>query len=358
MAPNYVDPVTRGNASSIVNGIFIALVLIVVTLRFYCRTSAGALRLGWDDVMISLALLFTLGLTAVVILAEKLYGWDRHVWDIPTDRITNANIIALVAKIVFSLAATFTRLSLCAFYYRLVKDSGIRWFKTIVHVTNAFTIAVCVAFLFISIFQCTPVKFYWEFPPTTAGTCMNEGKATLAAGIINLFNDFLCAVIPIPLVMNLHMPLKQRVGVCVLFGLGFIVIVAGSVRTYFIWKGLMQSYDETWYAYPLWICAAVEIDVGVVSTPLSSAQLWRCGTDRKDLCLCTGAQVPPTLLPGIIPNITKRILWRTSLADTLRGALVHHQLSQKQQIQHHHQNSMELAIEVLSIARIGAVTQS
>ncbi|KAK3676586.1 hypothetical protein LTR78_003360 [Recurvomyces mirabilis] len=237
-APNYVDPVTRGNASSIVNGIFIALVLVVVTLRFYCRTSTGALRLGWDDVMISLALLFTLGLAAVVMLAEKLYGWDRHVWDIPPDRITNANIIALVAKIVFSLAATFTRLSLCAFYYRLVKDSGIRWFKTVVHLTNAFTIAVCVAFLFISIFQCTPVKFYWEFPPTTAGTCMNEGKATLAAGIINLFNDFLCAVIPIPLVMNLHMPLKQRVGVCVLFGLGFVVIVAGSVRTYFICKSV------------------------------------------------------------------------------------------------------------------------
>lgn len=50
-----------------------------------------------------------------------------------------------------------------------------------------------------------------------------------------------------------------------LFSLGFIVLVAASVRTYYIWKGLMDSYDETWYAYPLWIAAAVEIDVGVVS---------------------------------------------------------------------------------------------
>lgn len=27
----------------------------------------------------------------------------------------------------------------------------------------------------------------------------------------------------------------------------------------------MDSYDETWYAFPLYIAAAVEIDVGVVS---------------------------------------------------------------------------------------------
>ncbi|KAI7204045.1 hypothetical protein KC324_g980 [Hortaea werneckii] len=65
--------------------------------------------------------------------------------------------------------------------------------------------------------------------------------------------------------MRLNMRLKYRIGVSVLFGLGFIVIVAGIVRTYYIWKGLMDTYDETWYAYPLWIAAAVEIDVGVVN---------------------------------------------------------------------------------------------
>ena len=28
---------------------------------------------------------------------------------------------------------------------------------------------------------------------------------------------------------------------------------------------LMQQYDETWWAYPLWIAAAVEIHLGMVS---------------------------------------------------------------------------------------------
>jgi len=38
--------------------------------------------------------------------------------------------------------------------------------------------------------------------------------------------------------MRLKMPIRQRIGVSVLFGLGFIVIVAGGVRTYYIWKGV------------------------------------------------------------------------------------------------------------------------
>lgn len=28
----------------------------------------------------------------------------------------------------------------------------------------------------------------------------------------------------------------------------------------------MDSWDTTWYSYPLWICAAIEIDLAVVGT--------------------------------------------------------------------------------------------
>lgn len=112
-----------------------------------------------------------------------------------------------------------------------------------------------------------PVDYYWVFPPTGNGYCLDEGKVTLAAGVINCVSDLLCTVLPIPIIMRLQMPLKQRIGVCLLLCLGFIVTIAGVIRTYFIWKSLMDSWDETWYTYPLWIAAAVEIDLAVVSPP-------------------------------------------------------------------------------------------
>jgi hypothetical protein len=109
------------------------------------------------------------------------------------------------------------------------------------------------------------VQAYWVFPPDPTAKCISEGKSTLAAGIINCFADLLVTMLPMPVVMRLKMPPQQRLAVVSLFSVGLIVTVAGIVRTYFIWKSLLQSYDETWFAYPLWIAAAVEIDLGVVS---------------------------------------------------------------------------------------------
>jgi len=97
------------------------------------------------------------------------------------------------------------------------------------------------------------------------GKCMNEGAATLWVGVVSCCADFLCTILPIPVVLSLRMPLRQRIGVCVLLSAGIVVTVAGIVRTWFIYKSLIATYDETWFTYPLWICAALEIDIAVVS---------------------------------------------------------------------------------------------
>ncbi|KAK4979514.1 hypothetical protein LTR28_004249 [Elasticomyces elasticus] len=261
--PNYEDPVTRGNALIVVNAIFVALVVLAVALRYYARVAIKK-WFGSDDVLIGLALLFTLGMTAVVLLANLLYGWDRHVWDIPPSKIQKANVIAFAAKIMFTMAATFTRLSLLSFYFRLVKDSGVRWFVWVLRLSIVWVLGVCVAFVALTIWQCKPISAYWVYPPMPNGTCMDEGTVTLWAGVINCISDLLVTVLPIPIVMRLQMPLKERLGVVVLLSLGFAVTVAGVVRTYSIWWSLIKSWDETWFAYPLWIAAAVEIDLAVI----------------------------------------------------------------------------------------------
>jgi hypothetical protein len=116
-----------------------------------------------------------------------------------------------------------------------------------------------------------PVQAYWQFPNVIEGQCLDEGISTLACGVVSCFADLQCTLLPIPAIMRLSMPLRQRIGVCVLLSAGIIVTIAGTIRTYFIWKSLIDTYDETWYTYPLWICAAIEIDIAVVSLS------WRIG---------------------------------------------------------------------------------
>lgn len=86
----------------------------------------------------------------------------------------------------------------------------------------------------------------------------------MVAGVMSCVADLLCTILPIPIIMRLHMPLRDRIGVVVLLSAGIIVTIAGILRTVFIWQSLIGTYDESWHTYPLWICAAVEIDLAVV----------------------------------------------------------------------------------------------
>ncbi|ORY02462.1 hypothetical protein BCR34DRAFT_591903 [Clohesyomyces aquaticus] len=266
-APNYKDPVTRGNALVIVNGIFVSILALVVALRIYTRIVVKR-WFGSDDVFIILAFIFAVALTVLVIIANESYGWSRHIYDIPFTQFAPTLKIGMAAKLMFVSAATFTRMSLLFFYYRLVTDSGKLLFTWAIHASVAFQVTIFIVFIFIGIFQCNPVSDYWT--GAQAGSCLDEGIVTLAVGIINCVADINCTVLPMPMAANLQMPTRQRIAVMVLFSLGFVVTITGIVRTYYIYKSLIAEYDTTWYAYPLWIAAAVEIDLGVIcaSTPV------------------------------------------------------------------------------------------
>jgi hypothetical protein len=99
--------------------------------------------------------LFTLGLNATVILANAKYYWDRHIWDIPLQKIAGVGKIAMAAKVLFVMASFSTRQSLLCFYYRLTVDTGFKKYKWIMHSATAFNIAICVTFVPLAIFQCS-----------------------------------------------------------------------------------------------------------------------------------------------------------------------------------------------------------
>ena len=77
---------------------------------------------------------------------------------------------------------------------------------------------------------------------------------------------------PIPLILQLNMPLRQRLSVLALLSLGMVVTGAGAVRTFFVWKSVLSpvgTVDSTWWAYAVWCAACVEVDGAVVSFPVS-----------------------------------------------------------------------------------------
>jgi hypothetical protein len=71
---NFTNPETRGQGLVIGNAILIGFVSTFFFLRVYTRITITR-SLGWDDVAVALGFLFTVGLTADVILADREFYW-------------------------------------------------------------------------------------------------------------------------------------------------------------------------------------------------------------------------------------------------------------------------------------------
>lgn len=82
--------------------------------------------------------------------------------------------------------------------------------------------------------------------------------------MVNIFDDLLTTIVPMPLIWRLKLRTRQRIAVISIFGLGIIADIVGAVRTYYVWTMIYNSYDLTWGAWPISVTAAIEINIGLV----------------------------------------------------------------------------------------------
>ncbi|KAJ5262970.1 hypothetical protein N7524_008275 [Penicillium chrysogenum] len=286
--PNYIDPPTRGHGVLIVNIVCFSLALIVVSLRLYTRLRVTC-SAGIDDVLIVIGLIFAIAMAVVTSIATEHWGMNRHVWDIELLRLVTVQKLNLCFQIMFSLSSCFTKISLLWFCRRLIGKGRFVLYNWAFILSMVFVGLSSFLFTIISIFQCSPVRAYWQINPTESYHCMNDGAIVFSASVINIFTDLLVTTLPMPLIWSLKLPARQRLAVISIFALGVVVNVAGSVRTVYVWKSMVTGYDATWLGWPVLVAAAVEISLGLICSsapalrPLIAAFLPRLLSSTRNI---------------------------------------------------------------------------
>jgi len=78
-----------------------------------------------------------------------------------------------------------------------------------------------------------PISSYWNFLANHRD-CIPEGPPLVAQTVINVVTDFMIYVLPMPTLFHLRLPSSQRIGLMILFGVGGVIVIAGSFRAYWI----------------------------------------------------------------------------------------------------------------------------
>ncbi|KAK4443072.1 hypothetical protein QBC34DRAFT_337518 [Podospora aff. communis PSN243] len=245
-----------------VNITFIVLVSVVMVLRLYTRAWITH-QFFIDDVLAIFASLFILVSSATALVATN-YGLGKHVWNIPwpyeniINTVKTCVQLMYVAHVFYAAGTAFTKLSIITSYLRIFPHDSLR---IILYVTAVVCTGIGISAIFVTIFQCTPVHAAWDF--TIPGSkCIPFVHFLYANAAISTLADVVLVVAPLPFFWSLNLPLRQRLVICVLFGVGFIALTASVVRIVFLRD--VQGLDVTYYLVSPLNMTIIECSLGII----------------------------------------------------------------------------------------------
>ncbi|RMY91677.1 hypothetical protein D0862_09680 [Hortaea werneckii] len=109
---------------------------------------------------------------------------------------------------------------------------------------------------------CRPVRKLWD-PEVQGGACMSAEKYWVSVAGLDIGLDVLVLVLPLPGIWGLRLPRRQKVGLVVVFLLGFFVCAVSVVRLLTVF---LVSRTGDLVQSGVWniIWSAVEANVGIV----------------------------------------------------------------------------------------------
>jgi hypothetical protein len=138
-----------------------------------------------------------------------------------------ANTVQLfyVAQIFYKLTINLTKTSILLLYLRLFPQ---RYFRIAAYTLLAIILAYMVATTCSSIWQCNPIAKAWN--KSLEGSCISLTKNWYANAGFSIATDILIILLPQRVIWQLQMPLKQKVAIMGIFGLGVFVTITSCLR--------------------------------------------------------------------------------------------------------------------------------
>lgn len=128
----------------------------------------------------------------------------------------------------YGISSPLIKLSLLAFYWRMFPTDHVR---RCVIVLSVACLLWTLAILVTNLLECQPLSYLWDqLVDPTSGSCIDLVLYMLGNAIANSIIDILTLILPINEVFKLHMNTSKKIGVCCVFALGSIVVIASFVR--------------------------------------------------------------------------------------------------------------------------------
>jgi hypothetical protein len=120
----------------------------------------------------------------------------------------------------YNLSLVLTKISIVCQYMRIFTAPRINKFCKIM-----IGVLICYGCWTVlgSVFMCIPVASFWN--QSLPGHCMNKLAFWFSNAALNITTDIMIFAIPMPLLGQLQLPQKQKIGLMFVFGFGALYVL-------------------------------------------------------------------------------------------------------------------------------------
>ncbi|KAK1689650.1 integral membrane protein [Colletotrichum godetiae] len=239
------------------------LSILLMAQRLYTKAFLIG-RLQWDDVFLLLAWFTSIATIGLCVHMFAYGSGGVHGWEISIEKYKIYMMDVFLAAAIYTLCGSFAKVSLLIFYFRL---SPQRWFKRAVWISLAIIAGYSSGIFFALVFACDPIAMSWDVT-ITEGTCINRPSLYIATAVANIISDLILFALPLPIVVKLQIPRRQKIGLFFIFAVGSLTVVTSIVRVSLL-PAMLTSMDQSWVIAwaSLWIIVEANLVVICASLP-------------------------------------------------------------------------------------------
>ncbi|KAF2188484.1 hypothetical protein K469DRAFT_748296 [Zopfia rhizophila CBS 207.26] len=201
---------------------------------------------------------------------ENLSYTSRHMWDVPLTWLFSHDEywkLRLSQNLLNPLAFFFSRVPVFMLYRRLF--GSIEWFRWACYAGMVAAFAIYVHTVPIVAAFCVPQgEAHWT-DMATFQRCSRAKPDSIAQGVGNIVLDLYGLLLPLPVIWGLHLPLKRKIGVAVVFLTGSFALIASCLSLYYRYE-LTYGSDTNWNEGAYDASSAVEINIAIICSCMPS----------------------------------------------------------------------------------------
>jgi hypothetical protein len=235
-----------------------------------------------DDGLVCVALALAIAQAGAFIKFVQLTQQGHHIWDIATPTINEkveADKWSMAQQLLYNPILCLVKASILVFLIRLGdKRKFIQWSS---HVLFWFNLGHMISVFFAALTQCLPIHMYWDHYHTDKiingetinpnYSCFDMAAFSLITAGLAILTDVLIILVPVAMIWNLRMPVRQKIAVGAALSLGWIVAVLGIIRFKIFYSFWFPSEDPGDSTYSLSITlSGIEVNVAIITACVPS----------------------------------------------------------------------------------------